>query len=297
MNTNELSDEAEINNKYASQWIESLKKKNIVLNIIWPIFMCATIVCALTTFYYYQLSESTKSQLLTALSNLEISEGEVETVSLELGVSRQNNINLEDNIARLSDAKTTLEQQKGDSVSQLDLSGKMVDTLMEKIAALETENSLITEALETTKSLLEKHQTLNQTTSKSLETKIQAHNKERFTIQKKYNDGQKAFRALMSRQKEMRSEMNRLADLVEQKNKQFNQMKIARNKAESALSASELKVSTLEKDYIALQTSLKLSVEPISMATTKPDTSNMPIESSSNINNSDGLEEILAPVQ
>ncbi|MFT5719516.1 MAG: chromosome segregation ATPase [Oleiphilaceae bacterium] len=297
MNINEPSDDVDVSNKYASQWIESLKKKNTALNIIWPLFMSATIVFGLTTFYYFELSESSKSQVTTALSSIQVTKGEVDALSAELNLIRQENINLKENVVLLSDAQITLEQQKGDSVSQLDLSGQMVEALMEKIAALEAENGLIALSLNTTNSLLGKQEKKNQTTNATLASKINSHNKERFTIQKKYKDGQVAFKALMSRQKEMQTEMNRLADLVNQKNNQLTDMTLVKTADQSALNSLELKISTMEKDYKALQASIKLSVEPISMVPKKSDISNVEEEKNSSMNNSDGLEAIHAPVQ
>ena len=66
-------------------------------------------------------------------------------------------------------------------------------------------------------------------------------------------------------------------------------------------SSSKLKISTLENDYKSLETSLKLAVEPISMRTKKhegqsPDVRNIGTQKSSVILNSDGLEEIHAPI-
>jgi len=301
MNINKQSGGSEVNTEYASQWIEYLKKKNTVLNLVWPIFMCATIICAVSTFYFFQLSENTKLQASTALSKLQISKEKNVGMELKLKQSQQVNIKLEENIALLGDAKTTLEQQKGDSVSQLDLSGQIIETLKLKISALETENTLTVSALNKAKSVLSKKEIENKSTEKSLETKINTHNKERFTMRKKLKDGQVAFKALMSRQKEMRVEMNRLADVVDQQQQEIQAVIVTKNKVHTKLKASELKISDLEKDYKALESSLKLAVDPISMTTKKLEgqasiVSIKSAETSSAVHHSDGLEEIRAPI-
>jgi len=301
MNINERSGGSEMNTEYASQWIEYLKKKNMLLNIVWPLFMCSTIVCAISTFYFYQLSENTKLQFSVVLSSLQDSKKTNNAIAVELKLIQQTNIELEENIALLSNAKTTLEQQKGNSVSQLDLSSQMVNTLKEKIAALETENTLTVSALHKAKSLLGNQEKEKQSTEKNLDEKIKAHNKERFMMQKRVKDGQVAFKALTSRQKEMQSEMNRLADVVAQQKNEINAVIMTKNIAQTALTSSKLKISTLENDYKSLETSLKLAVEPISMRTKKhegqsPDVRNIGTQKSSVILNSDGLEEIHAPI-
>ena len=301
MNINKQSGESEINTEYASQWIEYLKKKNAVLSIVWPIFMCSTIICAISTFYFFQLSENTKLQTSTALSKLQATKENNDVIEAKLKQSEKVNIKLEESIALLGDAKTTLEQQNGDSVSQLDLSGQIIETLKLKISALKTENTLTVSALNKAKSLLTKKEIENSSAEKSLETKINTHNKERFTMRKTIKDGQVAFKALMSRQKEMRVEMNRLADVVDQQQQEINAVIESKNKVQTKLQASELKISVLEKDYNTLESSLKLAVDPISMTPKKlevqsPTVSSQSAANSSAVHSSDGLEEIRAPI-
>jgi len=298
MNINEQSGGSEVNNEYASQWIDYLKKKNAVLNIVWLVFMCTTVVCAISTFYFFQLSESTAQQASSTLSNLQQFQKKNDVIAGQLKQSQQLNTKLEENIALLSDAKSQLEQQKGDSVSQLDLSGQIVETLKEKVTVLETENVLITAALNKAKSLLGQLEKDNRLSKKSLATKTKAHDKERFKMHKELKNGQVAFKALMSRQKEMQLEMNRLADVVDQQKLELN---ITKNNAAAERKASELKIYALETEYKDLEASLKLSVEPILMTTKKsePDTSivsNIPTENNQATQHSDGLEEIHAPV-
>lgn len=294
MNMNEQSDGVEKNTEYASQWIEYLKKKNTVLTIVWPIFLFTTIACALTTFYFFQLSDTTKRQASTALSSLQTAKEKVAAIAVELKLSQQEKAQLEENIILLSTAKTTLEEQKGDSVSQLDLSGQMVEALMEKIAALEAENNLITDALNKTKVLVVEQERDTQSSEESLAAKIKSHNKERFTIEKKYRDSQVAFNALIARQKEMQIEMNRLADLVEKQKNETKVLITAKNKSEKALNNAEIVINDLESEYKNLETSLKLAVEPISRGAKEPESSS---QGSGRGNSSDGLEEIRAPIQ
>lgn len=299
MNINEQSDGVEKNTEYASQWIDYLKKKNAVLTIIWPILLCTSIVFAFSTFYFFQLSETTKHQASTTLFSLQTANEKSEAIAVELKLSQQANTKLEDDVVLLSTAKTALEQQKGDSISQLDLSDQMVEALMEKIAVLETENSLITDALNKTKSMVSQQEKENQSTEDSLATKIKAHNKERFTIEKKYRDGQVAFKALISKQKEMQSEMGRLADFVEKQKNEKKVLIMAKNNAESTLKSAEILISELENKYISLEASLKLAVAPISKGSgtekKSSDFSEHSVGNSAVMKNSDGLEEIRAP--
>lgn len=272
MINNEQSGGLGENTEYASQWIEYLKKKNAVLNIIWPIFMCLTVLCAISTFYFFQLSENTKQQALTALANLQDSKESYELLEETLKQSKQ------ENMAFLSDAKTELEQQKGDSVSQLDLSGQIVEALKEKVTVLETKNTLVTATLNKAKSLLVQRE------------------KERFTMAKKLKDRQLAFKALMSRQKETQTEMHRLADIVDQQKLEISSAKTKYDIAQIALNISESKIASLENQYDELKGSMALAIEPISNATGKADTNTSAAESDVPIQYSDGLEEIRAPV-
>jgi chromosome segregation ATPase len=288
MINNEQSGGSDDNTEYASQWIDYLKKKNAVLNIIWPIFMCLTVLCAISTFYFFQLSESTKQQTLTVLSNLKDSKESYKLLEKAHQKSKQ------DNIAFLSDAKNELEKQKGDSVSQLDLSSQIVETLKEKIAVLETEKTLITEALYKAKLLLGQNDKDNQAAHKNLVVKTKAHNKERFTMKKKLIDKEVAFKALMSRQKEMQAEMNRLADVVDQQKFEISRAAAKYNTAQVALNTSDLKITNLENKYAELEESIKLAVEPISNASA--DTEASVAENNVSLQYGDGLEEIRAPV-
>jgi len=290
MNNNEQSGGSDEKTEYASQWIEYLKKKNAVLNVIWPIFMFSTVLCAISTFYFFQLSENTKQQVLTALSNLQDSKESHELLEEALKQSKQ------ENIAFLIDAKTELEQQKGDSVSQLDLSGQIVETLKEKVVALETENSLITEALNKAKSLIGQYGKDNQAAQKSLAVKTKAHNTERFSMKKKLKDREIAFKALMSRQKEMQAEMNRLADVVDQQKLEISSAAVKHNIDQVALNTSNSRIAYLEKKYSELEGSIKLAAEPISNASSKVDVSVSAAENFVPLQYSDGLEEIRAPV-
>ena len=283
MNINEPSEGLDVNTEYATQWIEYLKKKNTVLTFVWPVLLCTTIAFSITSLYFFQQMSATTIALDASKETNTAIQGELE-------LNNQKNEMLSAKIKELNDTKNTLEQQKGDSASQLGLSGQMVDALTEKNEALEIENALITTALTQSKILLEKNNKRNQSTEKTLETKIKAHNKERFILEKKYRDGQVAFKALMSRQKEMRQEMNRLADLVDDQKNEIKMLVLAKNKTQAALNAANIKNSELEAKYKSLDESLRLAVEPISKPENKKNQTIDTLES-------DGLEEIRAPIK
>lgn len=292
MNTNDPMNSLATNTEYASQWIAYLKKKNLILTIVWPLLLCSTIAFGIAGFYFYQLSHSTNLALTSTQAKLENGEQVNQAIKAELELSVQNTLELEENISLLSTAKLALEEQKGDSVSQLDLSGQIVKALKEKIIALEAEKELAAAALNKTRSLVALKEEQTQSTEQKMATTVEAHNKERFAIQKKYRDGQVAFKALMSRQKEMRDEMNRLADLVERQKRNLNQQSLEKNELKSALTLSENNVKALEIEYKALEDSLKLAVQPINTAVKAAESR---VEPTLKQNTNDGLEEIRAP--
>jgi len=303
MNNKTHSDEPVLNADYASQWIEYLKKKNTILNIIWPLLLVSTILCAVAVFYFFQLSQSSDQRhklvgqkILNVQSELKISQGKTKSIEAELLKSQLEKKSLQEDMSLLVTAKTTLEQQKGDSVSQLDLSSQIVATLKENVSALISEKELVMTSLNKAKTLLLMQAKNNQIELDDFASQSKENAKARFNLQKKLNDRKVAFEALMNRQKEMQVEMNRLADLVQKQQSDMDADSKDKKAIEKKLQESQAAVETLQNEYSVLQKNLKLVVAPISAPSAKAKPKPAVSAAENKVSANDGLDEIRAPV-
>jgi len=299
MNTKDLSDVPDHNTDYASQWIDYLKKKNTVLNIIWPLLLVTTICASLAAFYFFQLSSNANTmhkkssqQVQNTQSELETLQGAHQALNEAHHLALENNTQLEDKLALILAAKTQLELQKGDSVSQLDLSSQIVDTLKEKLSALNEEKTLMLVALKEAKALLLNQEKNYQSKFDNLNAQTEESAKARFVLTKKLSDRKVAFKALMNRQKEIQVEMMRLADVVTQQNVDINKGLEQKKVVQQKLKDSQANLVNLQGDYKALEDSMKLAVAPINSPTQASSRSKAVVNG-----NIDGLDEIKVPVK
>ena len=294
MNTKELSDVSGHNTDYASQWIDYLKKKNAILNVIWPLLLVTTICASLAAFYFFQLSSSanvkhqkTSQQIQNTQSELKMLQGVHHTLKEAHLSALENNTQLEEKLALLLAAKTQLELQKGDSVSQLDLSSQIVGTLKQKLAALNEEKTLMRVALMDAKALLLKQEKNYQSKFDILNAQTEESAKARFVSMKKLKDRKIAFKALMNRQKEIQVEMIRLADVVSQQKVDITKGQAQKEVVQQQLKVSQANLVSLQGDYKALQDSMKLAVAPINSKTQAAPKPKIALNG-----NNDGLDEI-----
>lgn len=185
----------------ARQWIDYLKRRNTTLNILVMTFLVAALLLgASSTLLYLNVLEVEKATIL-ARSNADQLSQKLNTLSSRYEslqvTKRQLEQDLKDKNARLNE----LQNFKGETDSQLNLTTRLVDALKQKVASLEKENSLLEEAL------IESETKLKGTLAES------QGNRQMLQEQKNMLTSRKsAYDALVKRHRETEEEMRRLAD-------------------------------------------------------------------------------------
>jgi len=294
------SENSQLNLDYAQEWIAFLKRRNLVLTIVWPVLLVLSILSSVMAIYFYQQQQSVSLQLATEVQEKsELQEGN-QQLSSQLSSLEALKSNLQAELETLHSAREELSLQNNDSESKLNITSQMVDSLNQLVAELKNErSSLITKLEESDSSLRQLTQEYQDFVANSKKETIKSVS----DLNKQISTRKSAYQALANRQQEMREEMDRLSNLVNSKEKQLekvNKDKIQlqaqlKNKTNEIATYSN-RLSSLQESYSALETKLSAIMSPISQKSKikKQEGSKSNTE---NMTNLTGLEEIKKPIK
>lgn len=294
------SDTNQSNLDYAQEWIRFLRRRNFVLNIIWPSLLIATILTAGMTVYFYQISQS--SQLTLELESNEKTELLEQNTQLESNLSeltlKKNELEAE--LAALISAREELSAKNDNSASKLTITSQMVDNLNQVVSELKNERESLVAQINEQQSLISELQEEHQTTlAKTQQEKLDSLS----ALSKELNQRKSAYQALANRQQEMREEIDRLSNLTTTKDKQLEKLNQEKNNLASRLkdktndiSRYQSQIDTLQKSYADLEVKLNALVSPINSSQAKPKTPQQNTLAKPN-KGITGFEEIKKPVK
>jgi len=246
--------------EYAQQWITFLRKRNTVLNIIWPILFMLLVATSVAAIYFYL--ESVNSGLNVANSNSKIAkhiESNAVLLSTNEALQRQNETLISEK-AFLKSGQDKLAASQDDSASKLDISKQIIQTLQTQVDTLKTEKTIMLDALGEAKALLVQQ---NKASASDLSEKNKKFDEEYEQLSKQIKSRKIAYTALANRQKEMQSEIDRLVNVnIEAKSKlekQINAQKLAETNSRSNIKELE----SLRAENKLLENKLQLIVSPI----------------------------------
>jgi chromosome segregation ATPase len=208
MNSNNKS--ATDRDNYAQQWIDFLRKRNTVLNVLWPTLLCSTVIFALAAFYFYQQGHTTVLDLSLAKQS-KLAESEKLAQALE----NQTTLKLERDalLTELSDIKESsseLSAQHSDSELKINANAEIIENLKIQLSLLQAEKETVSQAFSDVRDAVNKGQSLSQAVSTENKRLLA----ENTALSKTLQDRKTAYLALVKRQREAQGEMDRLADLV-----------------------------------------------------------------------------------
>ena len=239
----------------ANQWIDYLKRKNLQLTFLWVFFL----LLALTTSGLAAWSFWTKQQGLESLLLAESALAELEarnaSMDEEAQVMSARLAELDTALQAAERTVASLQNSNGETGSQLDLTTRLVSALKQKIVSVESENSLLEEALIVSESKV------NEALEGSRNYKKTTQEQRQSIAARK-----SAYDALAKRQIETQEEMQRLAtELNEAKEREANlDQRNARLSKELKSSNAELRKVDAEK--VSLEAKLKTLTMPIQTA-------------------------------
>ena len=286
---------------YAQEWISFLKRRNLILSIIWPILLAFVIFLSVFVVYFYQLDQTTKLSLASEIENNHALEEAKQTLQAEIAALTTANSELNSELESLVNAREELSVLNNDSTSRLNITSQMVDNLNQLVSELKTEREDLTAKLEDSliaiAQLQKQHQqTIKQITKEKSETVDE--------LNKQLESRKTAYQALANRQQEMREEMDRLRGITNTKDKQIENLKGDQQKLESVVNDKNAEINrhkqtitNLEKKYTELENKLNVLVSPVGSKETKQQgnnaVSNLQTDASKKVT---GLEEIKKPV-
>jgi len=264
---------------FAQQWITFLRKRNTVLNILWPLLLIVAIVTSLGAFYYYQVGVNTQLNLTLTTSKLDEQRQASADLQMKIEAARIAYERINDENEFLKTDKAQLSAKQNDSVSQLGITSQIVATLKSQVQVFRTENDNLLETIEESKALLIQQQKKNSTQLSDAEDE---HTKQTDSLNKQLSARKVAYEALVKRQRGVQGEADRLSDSLRDKNKQLKSVKNNQSKLNNELQLAEQKLqrvnadykslelrhNQLSKNYKALSEKLQLAVSPIGGVTT-----------------------------
>lgn len=296
----QASENGQLNLDYAQEWITFLKRRNLVLGIIWPILLILVISLSLAAFYFYQLDQTSKLNLaIETDKNLSLV-ATVEQLNLEKLELTSSNTDLSTELESLKSAREELSVLNNDSNSKLNITSQMVDNLNQLVSELKNEREDLSvkleDSLETITQLQNQHQAFIKLSNKEKTDSVTELNKQ-------IDSRKSAYQALANRQQEMREEMDRLSNLANTKEKQIEKLNKENQTINSRLNdknneieSYKNKVSILEKNNSELEIKLNALVSPISNSSTmKPNLMTPSLNQTEASKKITGLEEIKKP--
>lgn len=292
-----------INSDYAQEWIVFLRRRNTLLSIVWPILLVLAIATGFAAIFYFQSTQAVQLQLDSLTEKHQATEAGNRDLQNEVEQLTDKNLKLIAEIEVLQTTQEKLSVQQDDSVSKLNITSQMLENLEQQLAIFKAENAELTEQLSLAKDALNTLETNYEAELINLSTK----NSSTLNDLKKELDSRKtAYQALANRQQEMRDEMDRMRNLVANKEKELSKLQTEKaaqlaelNEMKKRLQLKENEFAALQKGYNDLDTKLKALVSPIGVANTKStakeETAGKLNEKSLKPGNMTGFEEIKKP--
>ena len=296
------SENGQLNQDYAQEWIAYLKRRNFVLTIIWPALLVLAICASLTAFYYFQQEQSSKLNLMIETDKNHLLEVTKQNLMSELDALKSSNNAINKELESLKSAREELSVLNNNSTSKLNITSQMVDNLNQLVSELKNEKNDLTAQLE------DSLEAINQL-KKQHQQYVAKANKEQLTsvaeLNKQIDSRKFAYQALANRQQEMRDDMDRLNNLNTSKDKQIEQLKkesqhfnLRLKEKTNEVAAYKNRISVLEKSYSELELKLNSLVSPISSTqTTKSALKSQTTQQTEASRKITGLEEIKKPVK
>lgn len=296
------SENSQLNQDYAQEWIAYLKRRNLILTIVWPVLLGLSILASLTAFYYSQQEQSSKLNLLLETEKNHILEETKQNLISEIDSLKSSNIKVNEELESLKNAREELSVLNTNSTSKLNITSQMVDNLNQLVAELKNEKEDLTaqleDSLEAIIQLKKQHQQYITQASKDKSTS-------EAELNKQIESRKSAYQALANRQQEMRDDMDRLANLNNSKDKQIELLKkenqhfnLRLSEKNNEIEKYKNRISVLEKSYAQLELKLNSLVSPISNSQTKKSTSSSQATQQTDASRKiTGLEEIKKPVK
>jgi chromosome segregation ATPase len=291
------SENSQLNLDYAQEWITYLKRRNLVLTIIWPILLAFLVLASLVAFYYYQLDQTTKLSLTLETEKSHLIEEDKQTLTSELEELTSLNITLNSELVTLKSAREKLSVLNNDSTSKLNITSQMVDNLNQLVSELKDEREDLSAKLEDSLETISK-----------LQNQYEQYNKEKndsvAELNKQLDSRKFGYQALANRQQEMRKEMDRLSDLVSSKEKQIEKLKSDNQILDSQLKGKNSEIASyknklivLEKSYYDLEAKINAIMSPIGTTNSKKqEADNQSSPQTDTSRKITGFEEIKKPV-
>lgn len=294
------SENNQLNLDYAQEWITYLKRRNLVLTIIWPMLLILSILASSIAFYYYQLEQASKLSLMIEADKKHTLEDEKLTLQSDIVALTKTNSELKSELETLINAREELSVLNDDSSSKLNITSQMVDNLNKLVAELKNEReeliAKLEDSLETIAQLQNQHQQVINQKNKETKDSIAG-------LTEQIDSRKSAYQALANRQQEMRDEMNRLNTLVDSKDKIIEKLKKDNLNLESRLKTSNNEINryknkliSAQKEYSELETKLNAIMSPIgSTNSKKQETSALSTQQTNASRTITGLEDIKKP--
>jgi len=247
--------------EYAQQWITFLRKRNTILNIIWPLLFMISIAASIAAIYYYL--ESVNSRLNVADTNIQIAkhiESNASLLSSNETLHSQNEVLLSENEFLKSD-KVKLSASQDDSVSQLDISKQIIQTLEAQVGTLKTEKIAMLDALGEAKALLIQQSKAN---ASELSVRRNEFDREFKQLSKQLESRKVAYTALANRQNEMQFEIDRLVNVNQAAKSKLEKQISVRKLAETNAGRRFQEVVNLKAENKLLEQKLQLIASPVS---------------------------------
>tara|TARA_R110001592_G_scaffold323435_1_gene602681 strand:+ start:23284 stop:24240 length:957 start_codon:yes stop_codon:yes gene_type:complete len=305
----QASDNSQLNLDYAQEWISDLKRRNLLLTIVWPTLLVLSILAALFAFYFYQLEQTSTLGLAIETEKNHSLDEKNQSLQSEISALTSTNSKLETELADLINAREKLSVLNDDSTSKLNITSQMVDNLNQLVAELKNEredlSGKLEDSLETIAQLRNQHeQFIKQATKDKTDAVAQ--------LNQQIKSRTTAYQALANRQQEMRDEMDKLNDLANSKDKQIEKLKKDNSSLSTQLTekSKEIgsyknRINVLENSYSELESKLNAIVSPIvspigtaNIGTTNPikhNTDNTNAQQTEASRKITGLEEIKKP--
>jgi chromosome segregation ATPase len=296
------SDNSQLNLGYAQEWITFLKRRNLILTIIWPIFLVLSILASLTAFYFFQLEQTTQLNLsIETEKNLSLKESQQKLFS-EVDTLKSSNEALNTELDALKNAREELSVLNTNSASKLNITSQMIDNLNQLVSELKNEREDLITQLNNSQASIELLKIQHQ------ELIDQAH-KEKITtvteLNKQIDSRKSAYQALANRQQEMREEIERLNNSNNSKDKQIQNLNndnkslnVRLNEKNKEIKVYQDKLSLLEKNYSNLELKLNSLVSPIGSSSSNDSSSKAQTAPQTDASRKiTGLEEIKRPVK
>ena len=142
------SENSQLNQDYAQEWIAYLKRRNLILTIVWPVLLVLSILASLTAFYYSQQEQSSRVNLLIESEKNHSLEETKQNLISEIDSLKSSNIKVNEELESLKNAREELSVLNTNSTSKLNITSQMVDNLNQLVTELKNEKEDLTAQLE-----------------------------------------------------------------------------------------------------------------------------------------------------